>query len=116
MYLGTRGIFFFLKISCLKIIKVHVTDHTSWLDAASPLSSRRVFASCRAQHMLYLFVGLFVVVALSPKTPAPHRRHTAQSTTATTRGRLFDYCEIIHLYEVIRLYDFISTHFSHSGK
>ena len=28
---------------------------------------------CRAQRTLYLFVGLFVVVALSPKTPAPHR-------------------------------------------
>ena len=73
MYLGTRWIFFFLKVDVKKLIKVRITDHTSWLDAASPLSSCHVFHSCRAQRTLYLFVGLFVVVALSPKTPAPHR-------------------------------------------
>jgi hypothetical protein len=37
-----------------------VTDHTSWLDAASSLSFHHVFASFRAQRPLCLFVGLFV--------------------------------------------------------
>jgi hypothetical protein len=69
---GDKGHFFLSESVRIKIIKVRVTDHTSWLDAASPLSSCHVFASCRAQRMLYLFVGLFVGVALSPKTPAPH--------------------------------------------
>jgi hypothetical protein len=72
---------------------VRVRDHTSWLDAASPLSSHHVFAAPSARF-IYLLVCL-LLLRCHPK----HRRHTAQSTTATTPGRLFDCCEIIHLYE-----------------
>jgi hypothetical protein len=57
MYLGTRGIFSLWKFTCLKTIMERVTDHTSWLDATSPLSACRIFASCHAQCPLSLFVS-----------------------------------------------------------
>jgi hypothetical protein len=48
---------FFHPENSKKIIMERVTDHTSWLDAASPLSSHHIFASCRAQPPLCLFVS-----------------------------------------------------------
>ena len=60
MYLGIRGIFFFLKIYMSKNNKGACHIPHIWLDAAFPLSSRHVFVSCHTHRPLCLFVGLFV--------------------------------------------------------
>ena len=84
------------------------TTHHGWtLLPLCPLAASLLLAAPSAR-----FVYLLVCLCCHPK----RRCHTVQSTTTAATGRLFDYCEIIHLYKVIRLYDFISTHFSHSGK
>jgi hypothetical protein len=113
MYLGMRGIFFFLKIYMSKNNKGEC--HRPHIMAGRRFPSVLLPRLCLLPHLApALFICSFVcwLLRCHPK----RRRHAVQSSTATAPGQLFDYCEIIHLYKVIRLYDFISTHFSHSGK
>jgi hypothetical protein len=95
---------FFHPENSKKIIKERVTDHTSWLDAASPLSSHHVFASCRAQPPLCLFVGLFVCCCIVAQNAG-----TTPSNLPQPPPRVV-YLIIVKLYINMKSYDYMISY------
>jgi hypothetical protein len=59
---GDKGDFFHSENFCLKIIMERVTDHTSWRDAVSPLSTCRASLplATPSARFVYLLVSLLV--------------------------------------------------------
>ena len=99
---GQGGFFSILKFTCLKIIiKVRVTDHMAGRRLPSVLLPRLCLLPHPVPALFICWINCWLLHC--------HSKHLHHP------GRLFDNCKIIHLYKVKQLYDFISTHFSHSG-